>query len=81
MNSHKHRGLLDALREAVVFRALKDQRQLESSSFFSSAPGLQALCCCRAQLNTAVPLRANTGSARWHATLHAASLSISTFKE
>lgn len=50
MNSHKHRGLLDALREAMVFKALKDQRQLESSSFFSSAPGLQALYRRKAQL-------------------------------
>lgn len=80
MNSHKHRGLLDALREAMVFRALKDQRQLESSSFFSSAPGLQALCCRKAQLNIAVPLRAKTGSARQHATFHAASLSLCSFK-
>lgn len=80
MNSHEHHGLLDALREAMVFRALKDQRQLESSSFFSSAPGPQALYCCKAQLNIAVPLQAKTGSAHWHATFHSASLSLSSFK-
>lgn len=81
MNSHKHHGLLDALREAMVFRALKDQRQHESSSFFSSVPGLQALCCRKPQLNIAVTLQAKMGSVYWHVTFHTPSLSLSIFQE
>lgn len=80
MNSHKHHSLLGALREALVLGTFKDQRQHERSSFFSSAPGLQALCCHKALLNIAVPLQVKTGSAHWHSTFHTASLSRSSFK-
>lgn len=76
MNSQKDHVLL----EAVIFRAFKDQGQLERSSFLSSAPGLPALCCHKALLNIAVPLQVRTGSACWHDTFHTASLSISSSK-
>lgn len=67
-NCHEWSQALGWLRCSLVDLAitvLADQRWPETSSLFPSALGLQALCCCKAQLNIALPLWNKIRSRMW----------------